>query len=183
MPQPGPSIADWLEAVGTASATLLAAGALLVQQFDRRRLVARQVNGWAKIDTGAVTHVVLANASNVPVYDVIARLIFNGRTIAVVSPDCLPPGSVQEEDIPPEYIWACVADLDMTEQGPKVGLVFREPSNRVWRKTSRGRLKVQRGRYHWNEEHQAAHLELPPPLDANGADLDPPPWIRQLPRD
>lgn len=171
------SIATWVEAVGTAGATLIAAGALAVQQYDRRRDIGSAVNGWTKIEEGFVTHIVLSNASRVPVYDVIARVVFNGVTIAVTSPDTLRPGHTGEDPVAePVGIWACMQDLNVTEQGPKVALVFRDPSGRVWRKRSDGQLRRQRRKYNWAEEYQRAMMEMPPPLpeSADGIVADAP---------
>jgi hypothetical protein len=164
-------VADWIAAIGTAAATLIAAGALAAQQRDRRREIVRAVNGWATIDNGTVSHIVLSNMSPLPIYDVIARLIFRRETIAVVSPDCVPPGT-HEYAVQAAEIWACVADLNTTEQGPKVALVFREPSGRVWRKSSRGRIRRYRRKYVWASEYQGALAELPPSLDVDGNLID-----------
>lgn len=168
--------AEWIAAVGTGGATLIAAGALAAQQYDRRRAIALSVNGWAEIDEGVVTHIVLSNASHVPVYDVIARVVFNGETIAVISPDALPPGLDRAEVSDRPEIWACIADLNETRQGPKVAMVFRDPSGRVWRKRSNGRLRRQRRNYNWAEEYNRAMRETPPPLltGEDGAAVDPP---------
>lgn len=45
---------EWFEAVGTVGATVLAGGALVGQLWDRRREVARGVNGWTEIADGVV---------------------------------------------------------------------------------------------------------------------------------
>lgn len=171
------TIEAWVGAVGTAGATLIAAGALAVQQYDRRRQLPGAVNGWAVIENGFVASVVLANASDMPVFDVIARVVFNGETTAVTSPDSLPPGCQETIRLPdPPGIWACVADLNMTAQGPKVGLVFRDPWGRVWRKKSDGGLRRQRRTYRWADEYQRALNETSLRLVQETVEPVPPQW-------
>jgi hypothetical protein len=40
---------EWIAAIGPVSATLLATGALVVQQRGRRRVPAEQITGWLEL--------------------------------------------------------------------------------------------------------------------------------------
>jgi hypothetical protein len=115
----GGTLPEWVAAIGTACATLIAAAALLITAWDRRRA------GWPLIEEGIVVRVVLANAGDLPVFDVIARIIYQGETLAVVSPDSLPPGEHRYDLPEPIELWAGAADLIATRQGPKTALLFR----------------------------------------------------------
>jgi hypothetical protein len=172
----GGTLPEWVAAIGTACATLIAAGALMITAWDRRRTPAMRVNGWPLIDDGIITKVVLANAGDLPVFDVIARVIYEGETLAVVSPAGLSPGE-RKFDLPePVELWAGAADLIATRQGPKVALLFRDASGRVWRKRSSGQLRRQRfRRYEWSKEYRNALDEAPPVVlrDLDGNELPP----------
>jgi hypothetical protein len=91
----GGTAPEWVAAIGTACATLIAAIALMITAWDRRRAPASRINGWPLIEEGIITKVVLANAGDLPVFDVIARVIYQSETLVVVSPDSLPPGESQ----------------------------------------------------------------------------------------
>jgi hypothetical protein len=58
-----------------------------------------------------------------------------------------------------------VADLNPTEHGPKIGLVFRDAWDRVWWKTSDGRFRRLRRNYPWTDQYQRALDGTPPQLD------------------
>jgi hypothetical protein len=172
----GGTLPEWVAAIGTACATLIAAGALMITALDRRRAPAMRVNGWPLIDEGIISKVVLANAGDLPVFDVIARVIYERETRAVLSPAGLSPGA-REFDLPEDVpLWTSAADLVATPQGPKVALLFRDASGRVWRKRSSGRLRRQRfRRYEWFKEYRNALEEVPPVVrrDLDGKELPP----------
>lgn len=153
---------QWVGGVGTAGATLIAVFVLLVQQQDKHRAAAESVSGWVEIEVGSITRVVIGNAATTPVFDVIARVVFNGQTCAVESPDSVPPGGREIDLRSPVQIWACTADLQMMHEGPKVDLLFRDAANRVWRRRANGVLERRTTSYTWNTEYNDALQELPP---------------------
>jgi hypothetical protein len=172
----GGTAPEWVAAIGTACATLIAAIVLMITAWDRRRAPASRINGWPLIEEGIITKVELANAGDLPVFDVIARVIYQSETLVVVSPDSLPPGN-HKHDLPePVGLWSGAADLIATRQGPKVALLFRDATGQVWRKRSSGRLRRQRfRRYEWSEEYRNALDEQPPLVmqDLDGNEVPP----------
>jgi hypothetical protein len=180
----GGTLPEWVAAIGTACATLIAAIALMVTAWDRRRAPATRVNGWPLIEEGIIIKVVLVNADNLPVFDVIARVIYQRETLEVVSPNSLPPGNHEYELSEAVELWAGAADLIATRHGPKVAVLFRDASGRVWRKRSSGRLRRQRfRRYEWSKEYRNALDEKPPLVlhDLEGNEV-PPDKPRRHPR-
>lgn len=89
-------VADWIAALGTAGATLLAAGAMALQQRDRRRALAESVTAWITVgkQSGlpmATLHVL--NAGNQAVFELCARAVGSGGfTRDYWALGTLPPG-------------------------------------------------------------------------------------------
>jgi hypothetical protein len=156
-------------AVGTTLAAAVAAIALAITNWDRRRAIPVSVNGWPEIEDGTIRKVTLANAADTPVFDVIARVIYKDKTLAVLSPNTLPPGTQGFDLSDPVGLWSGAADLNTTQQGPKVALLFRDASGRTWRKAASGGIDRQRFRtYNWAKEYTNALNEKPPLVDVDG---------------
>ncbi len=114
----------------------MAAGALAVQQFDRRRQVPGAVNGWAVIENGFATTVVLANSSDMPVFNVLARSSSTARHRSDIAR--LPAPWCRESILLPEAPGNL--DLRSRPQHDRAGTEARtgipHPVGRVWRKKS-----------------------------------------------
>lgn len=151
------TLSQWIAAVGTAGATLLAAAALAIQQRDRRRQVAEQITAWLQMgEQEPITFHVL-NSSTVAAYEVIARAVFRKTTTqAVTAFPVLPPGeqtNTVEELWDPDHLDAVYA--------PGVSLKFRDSAGRAWHRTIDGRIKRLRRRYSEYEEYMKALDEVP----------------------
>lgn len=169
MPSGGEGPAAWTEAIGTASATLIAAGAIAGGLWDRRRRIATSVSGWVTIDTGVITHIVLSNTSSEPVFEVVARVIHKGETIGWTDASTLPPGeSAREPQNGAVQVYACAADLNDPAGPPRVALLFRDQAGRVWRRRSNGHLRRRYLGHNFTTEWHNLLGELPPILDVHG---------------
>ena len=151
------SAPEWIAAIGTASATLLAAGALVAQQRDRRRAPAEQVTGWLELREQEPITVVLRNAGTLPAYDVIARGVFHPgrRTGTVTVETVLPPGEsrrTSQERYDPDH-----EDADFR---PSVSLRFKDAAGRAWHRNEHGTLGRLTGGYHVTAEFVAALDEI-----------------------
>jgi hypothetical protein len=165
-------VATWIQAVGTAAATLLAAAALAGGLWDRRRRAASLVSAWVEIDQGVVTDVVLSNRGDVPVFDVIARVIHKGCTIALTDASTLRPGEVTRSLEPAPQVYACAADLMDTATPPRVALLFRDLAGRTWRRRSNGKLRRRRWSHNFATEWLRGLEELPPLVDVDGMPIE-----------
>jgi hypothetical protein len=155
---------QWVGGVGTAAATLIAATAFLRQQTDQRKAAAVAVSGWAMpTEASRLTRLTLLNAAPTPVFDVFARVVYEGRTIAMRLLDTLPPGQTELELTDSLPLRGCVADLMTERQGPKVDLLFRDAAGVVWHRKSNGEIELRPGLYQPSQEYIAALNERPDP--------------------
>ncbi|HWC12748.1 MAG TPA: hypothetical protein VG455_16175 [Acidimicrobiales bacterium] len=164
--------AAWLAAVGTAAATLIAALSIAGVLWDRRRKVASGVTGWPVISDGVIEEVIVNNANEEPVFDVVARVIYKDETIEVQGPSTVPPGTTTLGAQTRHQVYACAADLNDPATPPRVALVFRDQAGRTWRRRSNGKLRRRRVNTGFVNEWQNALGELPPLLDTDGQSID-----------
>lgn len=148
-----PSIADWVAAIGTAGATLLAAGALAVQQRDRRRRHAELIAAWLGLSEMEPIDVWVLNRSDTPVYEVVARAMFQGHVRAVASSSVLPPGEHCLSTHEPYE-----GDHEDASDPPTVDFLFRDAAGRSWRRDSNGRLRRVRKGYNAMQEFIEASM-------------------------
>lgn len=147
------SAVEWIAAIGTAGATLLAAGALVVQQRDRRRQHAELLAAWLGLRELEPIEFWVLNSSDVPVYEVVARGMFQGHVRAVASSSVLPPGKhrlLTDEQYEPDH--------EDASDPPTVDLLFRDAAGRSWRRDSDGRLRRQRKGYDAMDEFMKASM-------------------------
>lgn len=165
--------AAWTEAIGTASATLLAAGSIAGALWDRRRRTAVAISGVVHIEDGMACAVELFNRSEEPVFDLVARVIYKGETIAMAEAGVLTPGTATIVLAEPHYeVYACAADLLDVAPRPRVALIFRDQGGRTWRRRSNGKLRRRRWKYNHTTEYTHALAETPPMLTEQGEPID-----------
>ncbi len=89
-----PDVLDWMTAIGTVGATMIAALAIAYQVHDhRRRRNAELISSWIVTGEEEPIEIVMHNAGTTPAYEVVARARFQGRTGAVATATTLQPGS------------------------------------------------------------------------------------------
>lgn len=140
MAEEGPTVPDWVGAVGTAAAFMLAAIIFVIAERDRKRRQASLVSAWVESagdDSGrAVVH--LVNGSGQPVYDVSLQ-----AEKVIAEP-------LHYEVLPPEHREqiAAVADVasPLSTYGLGVTVRFTDASGRRWRRVAAEHHRLRRTR-------------------------------------
>lgn len=131
-------LADWVAAIGTAAATLIAAGALAVQQRDRRRAQAEAVTAWIKEreePSRVVATLHVLNSGTQPVFQVVVRAVgYKGHTRDAWPLGELPPG---EQTQTGGREWG--DHMDDVEP-PRLEIYFQDAAGRGWHRKPNGRL-------------------------------------------
>lgn len=138
------SLPDWIEAVGTAGAFLLAAIGALVTIGDRRRAVATRIYGSFVADGAGDTVVRVENRADLPIYDCRAVPVIAGTHHAVQQIGTVPPGGAVTGGT---SLPLPVAGQRMGTNFLGVELSFRDNAGFTWKRSAGGRLRrVRRGR-------------------------------------
>lgn len=142
----------WFGAIATSGALLITATVFLRQNTDRRTEQARRVSCWPVEETdlrtqterglainpgsGQSVRVTVRNASELPIYDVIAWVRFN------YLPDSGASGSQDRVIVPPGDTDVWVDWVEFPEGGlagdPHVDLTFRDASGKRWQRLHDG---------------------------------------------
>lgn len=153
----GSSGADWIAAIGTAGALLIGMFVLALEQRDRRRAQARQINAWA-VDVqpkreeteigvlvgqeGNCVVVEVHNSSPEPVYDFHVWVHHNFASNSWVS------GSQERSILPPGSHTIYVDGISIPQGGladmPYVDVTFRDTAGRRWQRLHSGELSRDR---------------------------------------
>jgi hypothetical protein len=129
---------QWISSIGTASATLLAAGAIALQHRDRRLVHAEAISAWAtsrEEEQGLRATLHVLNAGERPVFDVAVRAVVGkGQTTDAWYVGDLPPG---EKEFLGMTDWG---DHTYLYEPPRIELYFRDPTGRHWHHDRDGRI-------------------------------------------
>lgn len=133
------TIDQWISAIGTAGATLLAAGAIAIQQRDRRRAQAESLSVWVTTkETDMVRGTLhIVNGGKGAVSDVVARAVAGDHTTREVwTAGTIGPGS--SNDITGEQDWGDAIDVNIP---PRVEAYFHDAAGRHWHHRLNGSIK------------------------------------------
>jgi hypothetical protein len=128
------TLPDWIAAIGTAFALLVAFAVLILDLKERRRHQASQAAAWLERGTSEVTlHV--ANSSDVPIYKVRVTPQFLGQDYKKISYPVLGP---KADDTPLSI--PLPGSQEVSNEFLGVEMVFADSGGRRWKRTRNGAL-------------------------------------------